>query len=95
MGEVTAREKGDVLPASPVAQRVMPAQVAGFTSPFSLAVTAQSLVSALKKVFGMPDYAAYLEHCQARHAGDRVLSRSEHYAQHLARRYGNGPSRCC
>ena len=53
------------------------------------------VLSALRTIFGMPDYAGYVEHCRLRHPDQPILTREEHYAQHLARRYGNGPSRCC
>jgi uncharacterized short protein YbdD (DUF466 family) len=45
----------------------------------------QSLCSACRQVFGMPDYERYLEHAAQLHPGAPVLSR----------RYGQGVGRCC
>ena len=55
----------------------------------------QRALSVLRTIVGMPDYDRYLEHCRLRHPGEPVLSPSEYYEQFVARRYGNGPSRCC
>ena len=54
-----------------------------------------TLVSALKAVAGMPDYDRYLAHRQARHPGEPVLSRREHYEQYITGRYTRGGGRCC
>ena len=54
------------------------------------------LFRAIRVVFGMPDYDRYVEHRQACHAGEPLLSPSDYYAQHLKRRYeSGGPTRCC
>ena len=55
----------------------------------------RKMVSTLKAVAGMPDYDRYLEHRRARHPGEPVLSRREHYGQYVARRYASGGGRCC
>ena len=55
----------------------------------------QRLVSALKAVAGMPDYDRYLAHRQARHPGEPVLSRREHYEQYITGRYTRDGGRCC
>jgi uncharacterized short protein YbdD (DUF466 family) len=52
-------------------------------------------MTTLRTILGMPNYKRYIEHCRERHPGEPVLSEAEYYSQHLARRYGNGPSRCC
>jgi uncharacterized short protein YbdD (DUF466 family) len=55
----------------------------------------QRLRSAFKQMVGMPDYARYLEHAREFHPDCPLLSEREFYDQHLAARYGAGPTRCC
>jgi len=55
----------------------------------------QRLLSGVKRICGMPDYEHYLEHRRARHPGEPVLSRKEHYLEFVRRRYAGGGSRCC
>jgi len=49
----------------------------------------------LRRVLGMPDYAAYLAHHRARHCDCPVLTEREYYDQYVRSRYGVGASRCC
>jgi uncharacterized short protein YbdD (DUF466 family) len=49
----------------------------------------------LKRILGMPDYAAYLAHQRARHPDCPVLTQREYYDQYVRSRYGAGASRCC
>ena len=50
---------------------------------------------ALRTVFGIPDYEAYLEHMRVTHPGELPLARGEFLAWALERRHaGRGP-RCC
>ena len=51
--------------------------------------------AALRRVLGMPDYAAHLAHLRARHPGCPVPTEREFYEEYLQTRYGNGPARCC
>ena len=51
--------------------------------------------SACRQVFGMPDYERYLAHAALRHPGAPVLTRAEHSAREIERRYGAGGMRCC
>ena len=77
--------------------RVDPSQ-GGFTLPSSLFPLPlfQRLARALRVVFGMPDYDRYVTHRRACHPDEPVLSRADHYAEHLRRRYeSGGPTRCC
>jgi uncharacterized short protein YbdD (DUF466 family) len=46
-------------------------------------------------LFGMPDYARYLRHQQARHPGSPVLTEREFIAAELRRKYDGGGPRCC
>jgi uncharacterized short protein YbdD (DUF466 family) len=51
--------------------------------------------SLLRKIAGMPDYAAYVEHLRRRHPGQRPLTRRQFYDEFVQARYGDGPTRCC
>jgi uncharacterized short protein YbdD (DUF466 family) len=55
----------------------------------------RALGAVLRQIFGMPDYDGYLEHRRAAHPDEPVMSRAEYFADHLAWRYGGGPTRCC
>ncbi len=55
----------------------------------------RTVVSALKRIVGMPDYPAYLSHMAERHAGCPVLSEREFFDQYVSARYGGGATRCC
>ena len=50
---------------------------------------------AYHKIFGVPDYEAYLAHMRVRHPEAPSLSRKEFAALWIDRRYGNMRSRCC
>lgn len=49
----------------------------------------------LRRVAGMPDYAAYVTHRRAHHAGEPIATEREYFAHYVAARYGDGPTRCC
>jgi uncharacterized short protein YbdD (DUF466 family) len=49
----------------------------------------------LRRVAGMPDYAAHLEHLRRRHPDRPAPSEREFFEQYLRTRYGDGPTRCC
>jgi uncharacterized short protein YbdD (DUF466 family) len=53
------------------------------------------LLSGLRRVFGMPDYERYLQHLHACHPEAPVPTEKEFFAQYVAARYGDGPTRCC
>jgi uncharacterized short protein YbdD (DUF466 family) len=50
---------------------------------------------ALRRILGMPDYAAYLAHLRSHHPDRPVPSEREFYDDHLRARYAAGPTRCC
>ena len=50
---------------------------------------------AIRGIAGMPDYRAYLEHCQSCHPGRAPLAEREFFAEYLRARYADGPNRCC
>jgi uncharacterized short protein YbdD (DUF466 family) len=54
-----------------------------------------AVLSAVRRVAGMPDYAAHLEHLRCRHPERAVPTEREYFEQYVAARYGDGPTRCC
>ena len=55
----------------------------------------QNALAMLRRVAGMPDYPAHLEHLRRRHPDRPVPSEREFFEQYLRTRYGDGPTRCC
>jgi uncharacterized short protein YbdD (DUF466 family) len=53
------------------------------------------ITALLRKIAGMPDYAAHLEHLRRRHPGQPVPSERQFYEEFVRTRYGDGPTRCC
>ncbi|MGE0354546.1 MAG: YbdD/YjiX family protein [Gemmatimonadales bacterium] len=53
------------------------------------------ILRSVRRVCGMPDYRAYVEHLRRRHPGQPVPTEREYYDEYLAHRYGDGSSRCC
>jgi uncharacterized short protein YbdD (DUF466 family) len=53
------------------------------------------LLGALRKIAGMPDYAAHIEHLQRCHPETPIPSEREFYDDFVGARYGDGPTRCC
>ncbi|MCU0620689.1 MAG: YbdD/YjiX family protein [Gemmatimonadales bacterium] len=49
----------------------------------------------LRRVAGMPDYAAYLAHARAHHPDHPVLTERDFFREYLRARYADGPTRCC
>jgi uncharacterized short protein YbdD (DUF466 family) len=57
--------------------------------------SARAARQAWRIIFGVPDYAAYLEHMRRTHPGEPPLAQGEFFAWALERRHaGRGP-RCC
>jgi len=54
-----------------------------------------TLVSAIRRVAGMPDYAAHLEHLRRCHPERVVPTEREFYEEYVRARYADGPTRCC
>ncbi len=52
-------------------------------------------VRAVRRVFGMPDYEAYLCHLRAHHPEVPLPTEREYFQQYVEARYGDGPTRCC
>ena len=49
----------------------------------------------VRRISGMPDYAAYCAHLRAAHPERPLPSEQAFYAEYLRRRYEGGPTRCC
>ena len=47
------------------------------------------------QVFGIPDYARYLDHMSVRHPGAPVLTERAFHAQAIDRKYCKSGPRCC
>jgi uncharacterized short protein YbdD (DUF466 family) len=60
-----------------------------------LAARAAVIVAALRRVAGMPDYAAYVGHLRRCHPERPIPTEREYFAEYVATRYGDGPTRCC
>ena len=52
-------------------------------------------VATLKRIAGMPDYEAYVEHLATCHPECPVPSEREYYELYLKQRYEGGGMRCC
>lgn len=53
------------------------------------------LAALVRRVTGMPDYAAYTAHLRRCHPDRPVPSEREFFSEYLRTRYGDGASRCC
>jgi uncharacterized short protein YbdD (DUF466 family) len=54
-----------------------------------------ALVAALRRVIGMPDYAAYVAHLRAAHPEAPIPTERAFFDDYLRQRYEGGPTRCC
>jgi uncharacterized short protein YbdD (DUF466 family) len=54
-----------------------------------------ALATLLRRLAGMPDYAAYVEHARRCHPEAPLLSERDFFRDYLRARYADGPSRCC
>lgn len=52
-------------------------------------------IAAARRVFGMPDYGAYLAHLRACHPDQPLPNEREYFDLYVKSRYGDGPTRCC
>jgi uncharacterized short protein YbdD (DUF466 family) len=52
-------------------------------------------LTALKRVVGMPNYEAYLEHLRTHHPECKLPSEREYFDEYLKGKYGGGFGRCC
>ncbi len=54
-----------------------------------------TLLDALRRILGAPDYEGYVTHMRARHPGEPVLTRDAFVRERLAARYERPGARCC
>lgn len=54
-----------------------------------------AFLSVLRRIAGMPDYSAHIEHLRRCHPASALPSRREFYDSFVRSRYGDGPTRCC
>ena len=55
----------------------------------------EGLLRVVRRVAGMPDYAAHVAHLRRCHPERDVPSPREYYESYMQARYGNGINRCC
>jgi uncharacterized short protein YbdD (DUF466 family) len=55
----------------------------------------QRLVATVRRIAGMPDYAAYVAHLREHHPECPVPNEREFFVMYLERRYQGTGSRCC
>jgi uncharacterized short protein YbdD (DUF466 family) len=54
-----------------------------------------ALLTAIRRIAGMPDYPAYLQHLRCCHPERPVPTEREFYEDYVRARYADGPTRCC
>lgn len=57
--------------------------------------SAAKLLAAIRKIAGMPDYDAHVEHLRRCHPEAPTPSERQFYEEYVRSRYGDGPTRCC
>jgi uncharacterized short protein YbdD (DUF466 family) len=55
----------------------------------------ERVLRVVRRIAGMPDYRAYVEHVERCHPGQQVPTEREYYERYLESRYGGGVTRCC
>jgi uncharacterized short protein YbdD (DUF466 family) len=54
-----------------------------------------ALLAGIRRVAGMPDYAAHVEHLRQAHPDRAVPTEREFFEEYVRARYADGPTRCC
>ena len=49
----------------------------------------------VRRIAGMPDYGAHVEHVRRFHPDQPVPTERQFYEEFVRTRYGDGPTRCC
>jgi uncharacterized short protein YbdD (DUF466 family) len=52
-------------------------------------------LAAVRRIAGMPDYDAHVEHLRRCHPDQPLPTRRQHFEDYLRTRYDGGPTRCC
>lgn len=60
-----------------------------------LAATAAAVAGVVRRISGMPDYAAHVAHLRAIHPDSPLPTEREYFESWVRARYGDGPTRCC
>jgi uncharacterized short protein YbdD (DUF466 family) len=55
----------------------------------------EAALQVVRRVAGMPDYAAHVAHLRRCHPEQAVPTTREFYEEFVRARYGDGPTRCC
>jgi uncharacterized short protein YbdD (DUF466 family) len=55
----------------------------------------RTFLTFLRRVAGMPDYNAHLEHLRRCHPERPLPSQRQFYEEFIRSRYADGPTRCC
>ena len=53
------------------------------------------MLSVIRRISGMPDYAAHIEHLRRCHPEQLIPTERQFYDDFVQARYGDGPTRCC
>lgn len=56
---------------------------------------AEAVLRVVRRIAGMPDYGAYVEHLRRCHPERAVPNEREFYEEFVRARYEGGPTRCC
>jgi uncharacterized short protein YbdD (DUF466 family) len=56
---------------------------------------AEAVLRVVRRIAGMPDYEAYVEHVRQCHPERALPGQREFYEEFLRARYEGGPTRCC
>ena len=55
----------------------------------------ERVLRVVRRVSGMPDYAAHVEHARRCHPEQPLPNEREYYEEYVRARYEGGPTRCC
>ncbi len=53
------------------------------------------IVSMIRRIAGMPEYDAHLEHLRRTHSDRPIPTEREYFEEFVRCRYEDGPTRCC
>jgi uncharacterized short protein YbdD (DUF466 family) len=56
---------------------------------------ARRVAAVIRRIIGVPDYAAYVAHVRAHHPGEEPLSERDFHRERLSARYSQPGNRCC
>ena len=56
---------------------------------------ARRVAAVIRRIIGVPDYAAYVAHVRSHHPGQEPLSERDFHRERLTARYSQPGNRCC